>query len=99
VGLKALAFSNSDLKNAYQRLARAFEDLDLQQELVLKLRTDRHDTNDAEAAFRTMRRPLETYEEDRREIEEESDQHEGQRTAQAIEIRAIHLGWTTVAIL
>lgn len=55
-----MAFSSSDLKNAYQRLARAFEVLDLQQELILKLRTDRHDTNNAEAAFRTMRRALET---------------------------------------
>jgi hypothetical protein len=66
-----MAFPNSDLKNAYQRLARAFEHLDRQQELILKLRAGRHDTNDAEATFRTMRRTLETYEEDRRQIEDE----------------------------
>ena len=66
-----MALPNSDLKNAYQRLARAFEELDRQQELILNLRSDRRDTNDAEAVFRTMRRTLETYEEDRRQIEDE----------------------------
>ena len=66
-----MSFPNSDLKNAYQRLARALEQLDRQQELILKLRVDRHDTNDAEAVFRTMRRTLEVYEEERRQIEDE----------------------------
>jgi hypothetical protein len=66
-----MSFPNSDLKNAYQRLARALEQLDRQQELILKLRVDRHDTNDAEAVFRTMRRTLEAYEEERRQIEDE----------------------------
>ena len=58
---------NSDLKTAYQGLARAFEDLNLEQELVLKLRANRKDTNDAGAAFRKMRQALEAYEEDRRQ--------------------------------
>jgi hypothetical protein len=66
-----MSFPNSDLKNAYQRLARALEQLDRQQEVILKLRLDRHDTNDAEAVFRGMRRTLETYEEERRQIEDE----------------------------
>jgi hypothetical protein len=66
-----MSFPNSHLKNAYQRLARALEQLDRQQELILKLRVDRHDTNDAEAVFRTMRRTLEAYEEERRQIEDE----------------------------
>jgi hypothetical protein len=66
-----MSFPNSDLKNAYQRLARALEQLDRQQELILKLRVDQHDTNDAEAVFRTMRRTLEAYEEERRQIEDE----------------------------
>jgi hypothetical protein len=66
-----MAFPNSDLKNAYQRLARAFEHLDRQQEVILKLRADRQDTNNAEAVFRIMRRTLESYEEDRRQIEDE----------------------------
>jgi hypothetical protein len=62
---------NCDLKNAYERLARAFEQLDRQHELILNLRADWRDTNDAEAVFRTMRRTLEIYEEDRRQIEDE----------------------------
>jgi hypothetical protein len=66
-----MSFPNSDLKNAYQRLASALEQLDRQQELILNLRSDRRDTNNAEAVFRTMRRTLETYEEDRRQIEDE----------------------------
>jgi hypothetical protein len=66
-----MSLPNSDLKNAYERLARAFEQLDRQHELILNLRADRRDTNDAEAVFRTMRRTLESYEEDRRQIEDE----------------------------
>jgi hypothetical protein len=66
-----MSFPNSDLKNAYQRLARALEQLDRQQEVILNLRSGRRDTNDAEAVFRTMRRTLENYEEDRRQIEDE----------------------------
>ena len=66
-----MSLPNSDLKNAYERLARAFEQLDRQQELILNLRADRRDTNDAEAVFKTMRRTLETYEEERRQIEDE----------------------------
>ena len=66
-----MSFPNSDLKNAYQRLARAFEQLDRQQELILNLRSDRRDTNGAEAVFRTMRRTLEVYEQERRQIEDE----------------------------
>ena len=66
-----MSFPNSDLKNAYQRLARAFEQLDRQQELILNLRSDRGDTNGAEAVFKTMRRTLEAYEEERRQIEDE----------------------------
>jgi hypothetical protein len=66
-----MSLPNSDLKNAYERLARAFEQLDRQQELILNLRADRRNTNDAEAVFKTMRRTLETYEEERRQIEDE----------------------------
>jgi hypothetical protein len=66
-----MSLPNSDLKNAYQRLARAFEQLDRQQELILNLRSDRRDTNGAEAVFRTMRRTLEACEEERCQIEDE----------------------------
>ena len=92
-----MPFPNSDLKNAYQGLARAFEVLDLQQETYSEIadRPARHE----QCRSRLQDHATETHEEDRREIEEESDQHEGQRTAQVIRIRAIHLGWTTVAIL
>ena len=68
-----MSFPHGDLKNAQQRLVRAFEHLDRQQEHILKLRAGRQDTNDAEAVFRTMRRTLEVYEEDRRQIEIEDE--------------------------
>ena len=75
MGLKALAFSNSDLKNAYQRLARAFEVLDLQQETCSEIADS--PARREQCRSRLQDHATETHEEDRREIEEESDQHEG----------------------
>ena len=89
-----MSFPHGDLKNAQQRLVRAFEHLDRQQEHILKLRAGRQDTNDAEAVFRTMRRTLEAYEEDRRqiEIEDEVTGAKSQRTARMTKIRSVHVG-------
>jgi hypothetical protein len=64
-------FPNSDLTNANGRVAEARERLDVQRELIQTLRAGRRDTNDAESVFRTMRRTLETFEESRRQIEDE----------------------------
>jgi len=50
--------TSSDLKDAYEGFARAFEQLDQQHGLILKLRADRRDTHHAEVDFRTMRRTL-----------------------------------------
>ena len=66
-----MAFPNSDLTNANQRIAEARERLDLQRDRVRTLRAGRHDTNDAEAVFRIMRRTLETLERRRHQIEDE----------------------------
>ena len=66
-----MAFPTNDLTNANQRVARARERLDLQRDRIQRLRAGRHDTNDAEAVFRIMRRTLETFERRRRHIEDE----------------------------
>jgi hypothetical protein len=66
-----MAFSKSDLAKTDQRVARARERLERQRELIRALLEGGHDTNDAEALFRTMRRTLEHFEEDRRLIEDE----------------------------
>jgi hypothetical protein len=65
-----MSFPNSDLTNANQRVAQARERLDLQQDRIRKLRADRHDTNDAEAVSRIMRRTLKTLERRRHQIED-----------------------------
>ena len=66
-----MAFSQSDLTQVIHRISLARERLERQRELILKLVEGGHDTNDAEALFRTMRRTLEDLEEDRRLIEDE----------------------------
>ena len=66
-----MAFPNSDLANANQRVARARERLDLQRDRIQNLRAGRGDTNDAEAVFRIMRRTLDTFERRRGQIEDE----------------------------
>ena len=61
----------SDLTCANQRVAEARERLDLQRDIIRELWTGGRDTNDAEAVFRTLRRTLEIFEQDRRQIEDE----------------------------
>jgi hypothetical protein len=62
---------NRELTNAKQRVARAHERLGLQRVRIRTLRTDQRDTNDAEEVFRTMRRTMEAFEEDRLQVEAE----------------------------
>jgi hypothetical protein len=62
-----------------QRVAAARERLERQRKLIQKLLGVGHDTNDAEALFRTMRRTLENLEEDRRHIEDEMYKARGDR--------------------
>jgi multidrug resistance efflux pump len=66
-----MAFSASDLTMADRRLARARDCVERQRELIQRLAASRQDTSSAEAAFRAMRRTLESFEEDRRVIEDE----------------------------
>lgn len=65
-----MIFPSSDLADANQHVSEARSRLELQRELILKLRTSRHDTNDAEAVFRSLRRTLETFQARRRRIED-----------------------------
>jgi len=58
---------NTELTNAKQRVGNAHQRLGLQRVLIRTLR----DTNAAKAVFRTMRRTMESYEEDRFQIEAE----------------------------
>src|SRR4029453_15152383 len=67
----AMAFSESDLAMADQRLPRARERLERQSEIIQELAVGRQDTASAEAALKAMRRTLENFEEDRRAIEDE----------------------------
>lgn len=55
----SVVFPDSDLTNATERVARSRERLDLQLEPIQNARADRHDTEDAEAVFRTVLRTLE----------------------------------------
>jgi hypothetical protein len=64
-----MAFSKSDLAKADQRVARARGSLERQRQLIRELRRGGHDTNAAAALFKTMRRTLEHFDEDRRLIE------------------------------
>jgi hypothetical protein len=57
--------------NANRRVADARERLDLQRDIIRELWTGGRDTNDAEAVLRTLRRTLEIFEQDRRQIEDE----------------------------
>ena len=68
---KATAFSNSDLERADLCVAQARERLERQREIIQTLAARGQDTMTAEALFRTMRRTLEDFEEDRRSIEDE----------------------------
>jgi hypothetical protein len=69
--MKLMTFPNSDLTNANRRVDEAHDRLDIQRQRIRALRADRHDTSAAEAVFKMMRRTLETYEEDRLQIEAE----------------------------
>ena len=62
---------NSELTNVTRRVAEAHDRLDMQRQHIRALRADRHDTSAAEVVFKTMRRTMETYEEDRLQIEAE----------------------------
>ncbi len=66
-----MAFSESDLTLADQRVARARERLERQRDVIQKLASGGGDTLSAEALFRAMRRTLESFEDDRRVIEDE----------------------------
>jgi hypothetical protein len=66
-----MAFSHSDLRLADQRLAQARERIERQREIIHELAAARRDTSNAEAVFRTMRRTVESFEADRRTIEDE----------------------------
>jgi hypothetical protein len=65
-----MTFPSSDLTEAYRLVHEARDRLELQRQLVLKLRTRRRDTNDAEAVFRTLRRAFETSQARQRRIED-----------------------------
>lgn len=52
-------------------MARTRERLERQRKLIRELLAGGHDTREAEALFRTLRRTLEHFEEDRRLIEDE----------------------------
>jgi hypothetical protein len=69
--MNVMTFPNSDLTNANRRVAEAHDRLDMQRQRIRALRVDRHDTRAAEAVFKTMRRTMEIYEEDRLQIEAE----------------------------
>jgi hypothetical protein len=69
--MNLMTFPNSDLTNANRRVAEAHDRLDIQRQRIRMLRVDRRDTTAAEALFKTMRRTMETYEEDRLQIEAE----------------------------
>lgn len=66
-----MAFPDNDLVRLNRRIADARGRLDLQRERLRALWSDRRDTNDAEAVFRTLRRTLETFEGRRHRIEDE----------------------------
>lgn len=89
-----MTFPSSDLADANRRVNEARDRLELQRELILKLRTSRHDTNDAEAVFRTLRRTLETFQARQRRIEDKLVRIGRVRTNQVWEARWGHLGST-----
>jgi hypothetical protein len=62
---------NTELTKAKQRVASAHERLGLQRVRIRTLRDTGRDTSAAKAVFRTMRRTMESYEEDRFQIEAE----------------------------
>jgi hypothetical protein len=66
-----MTFSHSDLRLADQRLALARERIERQREIIQELAAARRDTSHAEAVFKAMRRTLESFEADRRAIEDE----------------------------
>jgi hypothetical protein len=66
-----MAFSENDLTLVDRRMAWARERLERQREIIQRLALGGEDTMSAEALFRTMRRTLEHFEEDRRVIEDE----------------------------
>lgn len=66
-----MAFSHSDLEMADRRLAGARDRLERQREIIQQLAAGRRDTSGAEAVFKAMRRTLESFEADRRQIEDE----------------------------
>lgn len=66
-----MLLAKSDLSTVRRRLARASECLELQQELIQKLRAGRQDTSHAEIVFRRLRRTLQACDDARRRIEDE----------------------------
>jgi hypothetical protein len=66
-----MSFSESDLTMVDQRVAQARERLERQRDIIQKLASGGGDTLTAETLFRAMRRTLESFEEDRRAIEDE----------------------------
>jgi hypothetical protein len=62
---------NRELTNASRRAAEARVHLDLQRDRVRTLRAGRYDAKAAEAVFRTIKRTMETFEEDRFQLEAE----------------------------
>ena len=62
---------NRELTNVKRRAVEARVRLDLQRDRVRTLRAGRYDAKAAEAVFRTMRRTMETFEEDRFQMEAE----------------------------
>jgi len=67
----AVAFSNRELDRVDRRIAQQRERLERQREIIQELAAARRDTTTATTLFRTMRRTLEAFEEDRRVIEDE----------------------------
>ena len=81
-----MAFTNSDLADANQRVSEARQRLELQRDLIRELWTGGRDTNDAEAVFRTLRRTLETSQALQRKVEEEAVRAGMARTNQGIRL-------------
>ena len=81
-----MTFTDSALADANRRVFEARERLELQRELVLKMRRNRQDTNDAVAVFRTLQRALETSRVFRHKVEVEAVRAGRVRTNQGISL-------------
>lgn len=81
-----MTFTDNALADANRHVSEARERLELQRELILKMRTNRQDTNDAEVVFRTLRRVLETSQVFRNKVEVEAVRAGRVRTSQDIRL-------------